>query len=343
MPSPASLTLVIPGLIWPAQTFADLTHDLPLPALSRLLGSARVESSRAATRDEAMARCLNVALPLPAAALRRIGPGAPDRSADGGNWLCLDPIHLGFVERKMIVGDPRELALTPDEAQALAVSLAPTFAPFGELQVTTPQEWHLRLLQAEHAPLTAPLPELIGRRADLGLTALDKAWRQALNDAQIALHAHPVNQAREAAGKPVVNSLWPWGGGTLPEHPPLPTQFGALWSDAPELHGLARHLDIEAAPLPASYPTPPRQATLVVLDVLAQPARRADAQSWRETLVRLERDWFAPLLANLPPTLRIDFIGDTQSLSLSCSRRGVRLQRLAFWRVPAGLKRLTMP
>lgn len=340
MSSPVSLTLVIPGLIWPAQTFADLTHDLSLPALSRLLGSARVESSPAAACDEVVARYLGAALPLPAAALRRIELG---QTADTNHWLCLDPIHLGFVERKMIVGDPQELALTMDEAQELAVSLAQTFAPFGELQVTTPQEWHLRLIQAEHAPLTAALPELIGRRADLGLTSLNKAWRQALNDAQIALHAHPVNLAREAAGKPTVNSLWPWGSGTLPQHSMQPAQFATLLSNAPELRGLAHYLEIDSAPLPASYPAHLGQPTLALLDTLAQPARRADAQSWRETLVRLEQDWFAPLLANLPPTLRIDFIGDSQFLSLSCSRRSVQIKQLAFWRTPAGLNRLAMP
>jgi hypothetical protein len=340
MPSPASLTLAIPGLIWPAQTFADLTHDLSLPALSRLLDSARLETLPAATCDEVVARYLGIAGPLPGAALRRIELGQTD---DTNHWLCLDPIHLGFVERKMIVGDPQELALTLDEAQELAVSLAPTFAQFGELQVTTPQEWHLRLIQAEHAPLTAALPELIGRRADLGLTALDKAWRQALNDAQIALHVHPVNRARETAGKPMVNSLWPWGGGGLPRHPVQPAQFATLWSNAAELRGLARYLEIDTAPLPASYPALPGQSTLAVLDALAQPARRADAQSWRETLVCLEQDWFAPLLANLPPTLHINFIGDTQSLSLSCSRRGVQIKQLAFWRTPAGLNRLTLP
>lgn len=340
MPSPASLTLVIPGLIWPAQTFADLTHDLTLPALSRLLGSARLESASATACDEVVARHLGITVPLPGAALRRIELG---QTADANHWLCLDPIHLGFVERKMIVGDPRELALTLDEAQGLAVSLAPTFAQFGELQLTTPQEWHLRLTASQAAPLTTALPELIGRRADLGLAALDKAWRQALNEAQIALHAHPVNRAREAAGKPVVNSFWPWGGGALPQHPAQPVQLATLWSNAAELRGLARYLEIEAAPLPTSYPFTPDKATLAVLDALAQPARRADTQSWRETLVRLEQDWFAPLLANLPPTLHIDFIGDTRSLSLSCSRRGMRFQQLAFWRTPAGLHRLAMP
>ena len=34
-----------------------------------------------------------------------------------------------------------------------------------------------------------------------------------LNEAQMVLHAHPVNEAREARGEPAVNSLWLWGAG----------------------------------------------------------------------------------------------------------------------------------
>jgi hypothetical protein len=330
--------LVIPGLIWPAQTFADLSHDLSLPALSRLFASARQETAPAATCDGVVARQLGIPQPLPAAALRRI---ELEQTADAGDWICLDPVHLGFVERRMMVGNPQELALTTDEAQALAHALAPFFAPFGELQVATPQAWHLRLAAQQLAPATTPLPELIGRRADLGLASLDKPWRQALNDAQIALHAHPVNLAREAAGKTVVNSLWPWGGGTLPEHPPRSPLPAALWTDAAELRGLARYLGIDAAPLPMRRPAQLPQSALVVLDTLAHPARRADAQAWRQELVRLEQDWFAPLLADLPRQLQIEFVGDSHGVVLQCSRTKLRLANMAFWRRPATSIRLS--
>ena len=45
-------------------------------------------------------------------------------------------------------------------------------------------------------------------------------------EVEMALHDHDVNQRREAAGLPPVNSLWLWGGGFAPEqetvpHPPL--------------------------------------------------------------------------------------------------------------------------
>ena len=46
------------------------------------------------------------------------------------------------------------------------------------------------------------------------------AWRARLNEAQMLLHAHPVNAEREAAGLPAVASIWWWGGGAAPESGP---------------------------------------------------------------------------------------------------------------------------
>lgn len=346
MPSPVSLTLVVPGLLWPAQALADLSQGLALPALCRLLGSGRRMATPAASSQELIARRLGFATPLPAAALRH---GALGLATPEGHCICLDPIHLGFVERKMMIGDPQALALDMTEAKALAVSLAPTFAAFGELQVAAPNAWHLRLASGQAEPATTPLPDLIGRRADLGLAMLDKPWRQALNDAQILLHAHPVNQAREAAGKPVVNSLWPWGGGSISTAAATTPQTTTLWTEALELQGLARHLGLASAPLPTAWPGSATGNIIALLDNLAGPARRADGQAWREELVRLERDWFASLSANPPACLRIEFSsnsdGSDGSHGMSFeSTRGTRLaDRFAFWRKPATLSRLSQP
>lgn len=337
MPSPVSLTLVVPGLRWPAQALADLGQGLALPALCRLLGGGRLTAAPAAGSQELIARRLGIAAPLPAAALRHLALGL---AAPEGRCICLDPIHLGFVERRMMVGDPRELALDMADAESLAVSLAPTFAAFGELRVATPNAWHLRLAPGQAEPATTPLPDLIGRRADLGLAMLDKPWRQALNDAQILLHAHPVNQAREAAGKPAVNSLWPWGGGGLAAPAATAPRATALWAEAIELQGLAKHLGLASMPLPAAWPGTAAGDIIALLDTLAGPARRADGQAWREELARLERDWFAPLLAAPPASLRIEFSGngqDGQGMSLECTRGSLLFDRLAFWRKPATL------
>ena len=109
------LTLLVPGLLWPREILRDTTFDLPLPALSRLLGRGRRWSLPG---EEAwQADMFDLDEPLPAAALRLLGDGGWPGDA---TWLCLDPVHLRVAERMIIVDDPSRLALTRRGGRRLA-------------------------------------------------------------------------------------------------------------------------------------------------------------------------------------------------------------------------------
>jgi hypothetical protein len=335
------LTLIVPGLIWTRQALADLTYDLPLPALTTLLGNGRL--ARLAPRNTAavLAELSGLDAPLPAAALRWFA--LREHPADN-HWLCLDPVQLRIEQRSLIVDDPRRLQLTADEAAALAVSLAPTFAEFGRLEVISPGTWNLRL--ACLAPAFEALPEAIGRAApSLPLDTAYAAWRHAVSEAQMMLHAHPVNQAREAAGKPLVNSLWPWGSGRLPDPVSCTSAstFDALWSSDPVAQGIARLLQVDCGELPAVYAGSAARAPLAVFDALEQPARSGDAMVWREHLARLEADWLAPALGALRrgrlDALRLLAPGDLGAAELRVSRHDL----WRFWRKGRALTELAPP
>jgi hypothetical protein len=328
------LTLIVPGLIWTRQALADLTYDLPLPALTTLLGRGRLTRHPPRGTAAALAELSGLAAPLPAAALRwlalRQDPGECD-------WLCLDPVRLRFEERRLIVDDSRHLELSNEEAAALAVSLAPTFAELGQLELISPQAWNLRLFAS--APIFQSLAETAGRAATpLPLTPAYAPWRHAINEAQMILHAHPVNQAREAAGRPLVNSLWPWGGGRLPEH--RGSTHDALWVNDPVMQGIARLLQIDCADLPAGYARTAARTPLAVFDALEQPARSGDALVWRDQLARFEADWLAPILDALRSgqldTLRLIAPGDLAAAELQVDRRDL----WKFWRKPGALAEL---
>ena len=339
------LTLIVPGLIWTRQALADLTSDLPLPAFTTLLGRGRLTLRPPLGSAAILADLAGLAVPLPAAALRRL---ALREDAEEADWLCLDPVRLNFHERSLIVDHPQNLRLTGDEAAALAVSLAPTFSSLGHLEVLSAEHWNLRLTAA--APGFQPLPEAAGRAAAaLPLDATHAPWRQALNEAQMVLHAHPVNQARAAAGLPVVNSLWPWGGGRLPAPgTPSRTRSGAaahdaLWSNDPVARGIARQLQIEAATLPASFNRSAAKRPLAHFDAMEHPARSGDAIVWRDELARLEADWLAPALADLRSgrltALRLVAPGELAAAELLVSRRDL----WQFWRKPRALADLVAP
>lgn len=325
------LTLVVPGLIWPRQALADLSFDLPLPAFSLLLGRGRLSASAATDADGLLAAELGADAPVPAAALRRLAFG---RRRDDADWLCLDPVRLRFEERSMVLDDPAQLELDAAEAEALAVSLAPTFGSLGELERLAPQCWNLRLRRP--APSFAALRPSIGRAvAPLPAHADYRPWRQALNEAQMVLHAHPVNLAREAAGRLTVNSLWPWGGGRPTSA--RRSRHDQLWTADPVLLGLAAWQGITGRPLPERLDAERGRATLALFDALTAPARLGDALAWRDALVRLEANWLAPALAALR-TGRLDRLrllapGEHNSVELNVGRG----ELWKFWRKPRPL------
>ncbi|MDH3999127.1 MAG: cofactor-independent phosphoglycerate mutase [Desulfuromonadales bacterium] len=49
---------------------------------------------------------------------------------------------------------------------------------------------------------------------------------QITTSAQMLFHKHPINQQREANGKPPANSIWLWGQGKRPKMPTLKEKFG---------------------------------------------------------------------------------------------------------------------
>jgi hypothetical protein len=302
-----------------------------LPAFATLLGAGRVDRHPSADGAAALAARLGLAAPLPFAALRRL---ALRDDAGDHEWLCLDPVRLDFAERSVVVGDPVRLALSAAEAEALAVSLAPTFAGLGRLEAIAPPHWTLRLDRP--APPFTPLPEAIGRSASpLPPGDAHAPWRRALSEAQMILHAHPVNREREALGRPLVNSLWPWGGGRLPTA--VATSLAAIHGDAPAVAGLARLLGLSGSERPERFGPATDRATLVMHAALELPAQSGDALAWREEASRLEAGWLAPALDALRhgglDGLVLVAPGEQASFELRVAPRDL----WKFWRRPQSL------
>lgn len=329
------LTFLLPGLLLPGPVLRDTAFDLDLPALARMLGRGRQSWSGPASAYGWLAAACGLGSRLPAAPLRLLAAGG---DPGDGEWLCLDPVHLHLKEMAVMVGDPRRLTLTVAEDAALREAVTPLLAEVGELAAASePGRWHLRL--AGPAPESPDLPEAAGRPADPALPGGPEGprWRRLLAEIQMRFHAHPVNRAREAAGLPTANSLWPWGAGRLPAATPAP--FDALQTGDPALQGLAVHLRVptDAASLGSG---PDHRHMLAHLDQLAGPAQTLDALAWRAGLQTVEHDWLAPALAALRDghcrSLRLVATGEEDSLDLELTRWDL----WRFWRPPLPLARL---
>jgi hypothetical protein len=194
-------------------------------------------------------------------------------------------------------------AVSPEEAEALVEALNRHFAGVLELRVVDERHWCARL--AEPLALDAPSAlECAGR--DVDLTAriggeAGKRWSALLNEAQMLLHAHPVNQARDARGEPAINSLWLWGAGYAPQG--LKQQWQAVFASDPLALGLAKASGAQPRRLPDGAEGWLAQAAegrhLVVLDALRAPLALGQAAEFRQCIDLLEKHWFAPLLGAL--------------------------------------------
>jgi hypothetical protein len=165
--------------------------------------------------------------------------------------------------------------------------------------------------------------------------------RKLLNEIQVFLHAHPVNRRREENNRALINSLWLWGGGTLPTVPAA-TNFDGSWSKDPLARGLARAADIPAHHLPESADAllaDARSGTrpLVVLDDLTGPVCYENCADYRQTLATLETCWFAPAWRALAAGAikRLRLAAPTAYGTLSWD--GDRFVPWRFWRRPQTL------
>ena len=114
-------------------------------------------------------------------------------------------------------------------------------------------------------------------------------------------HAHPVNRAREAVGRPLINSLWLWGGGN-----PLTavaSDWQQVWCDDPALRGLAWLNGIRSAEPPMDARTWQNEVVdgqhLLHWDALRRAAAYGDVEGWLTQTDYLEQAWFTPLLQAL--------------------------------------------
>lgn len=302
------LTLLVPELIWPEPADQLTLGKLDTPGLAWLLAHAAYSRQPRRPFETALAGQFHLENGA-YGALRLLGESHGE-SAVEGHWLCADPVHLRFHQERIILADAGAFELEADEAQLIVSALNAEFADVGEFHIATARRWYLRLntlpeghfLEAAVDDAIRPISAVAGRRVDSEISEKNAALTRWLNEIQMFLHGHPLNERRQAAGKPVINSLWLWGGGRLARtgH----SDFTGAWSDNPLATGLARAAGLPVHPLPTGLADILRLASpgtrqLAVLDNLLPPVLYEDSEGWRESMLALEANWFAPLRAAL--------------------------------------------
>ena len=135
-----------------------------------------------------------------------------------GTWLRADPVHLRPDVADLVLFDAVDAGVSSEEARALAETVNEALRPGGPLvHAAHPHRWYVAL-EAPARMATTPLSLAAGAGVSAAMPRGPDAprWRRWMNEVQMALHDCPVNADRERRGAAPINSVWFWGGGSLP-------------------------------------------------------------------------------------------------------------------------------
>ncbi len=206
------------------------------------------------------------------AALSYLGDAKASYQNNEGTYLLrADAAHLTLQRDSFSLAEPVPLPLTHVESEQLLAKLNQHFKEDGLIFTEGESgRWYLSL--ASPLNLVTSMPEQAMHRnvAPYLPQGEDAArWNQLLNEVQMLLFEHPINQAREAARALVVNSVWLSGGGVLPEMWVGGGQ--AIYSHVPLARGIAKRSGLEHNALTASLDEvliPTAKEAWVILDRL---------------------------------------------------------------------------
>lgn len=295
-----AVTLLVPDLFFPPLRQVDIYQSVDLPALSTLLSRGSWQKQSASSAEAWLCRQFGLSGDNP--------PLAPLTLAmDGGEpgsawWLRADPVYLNVMRDQLSLVTSDAFSLSQQEATELTDALNRHFAEDGLLFYPLhPTRWYLRFDQPPRL-ITTPPEAVAGKHIDPYLPKGEDGlkWHAWFNEIQMLLFSHPVNEAREERGETPVNSVWVWGGGTLPTLSAPP--FQRIYAHDPVAAALALGSDTPLAHLPdnvAEVLAENDPSALVVLDNARGAVQYNDLYGWHESMQKLEQNWFAPLVEAL--------------------------------------------
>ena len=130
----------------------------------------------------------------------------------GTPWARLSPFHGLVGSDRITLLPPAELRLSEVESRQLFAAVQPLFATEGvRLEWHDPLHWrvqHDSLQALPCASLARAAGDSVQRWQGRTPLAAARLLRRLQNEAQMVLHDHPVNRARDEQGLLTVNSLW---------------------------------------------------------------------------------------------------------------------------------------
>lgn len=216
-------------------------------------------------------------------------------------------LHAEFVFLRADIGDVvlydrNQLELSPSELMDLTNLINAHIAVEG-----------MRFVLDENGDNYLELPE----KLDITTTPVSEAWgknifnllpqgpdktplHRLINEIQMLLHTSPVNQAREAEGKPPANGVWFWQNAIQQRKPGLQTKL-SITSPGGYPKALARYHNLPHLTLPTNLSSVignnQQDHVLLVLPHLQAASAYDEFFRWQQQLEILCRDWLEPAQA----------------------------------------------
>lgn len=294
------LHLLIPGLTGPVSAHFQQQHAHPL--FCKILSRARFQASAYTSNDQMLSTLFGMSLDnikdIPVAPLTYTLEGGQQTQAR--YLLRADPVCLVPGQHSLMLSGGDYLQLQADEVEQIICRLNHHFQGQGiQFEALTPYHWYLLLDQdpqiktysydtVYEQSIEPYMPQGEGR----------SFWHAWLAEVQMLMHQWPGNLQRQLQNRPMINSVWLWGGGDYPRQIQLNPDWQQVWSNDSYAMALAQQAGIEHAALPEDANELLAQLSVYgrhLVCVSAPPSRDWDEilEPWLEHITQY---WLSPLV-----------------------------------------------
>jgi hypothetical protein len=330
-----AVQLILPGLFdLPLDELESDFVTAELPALNRILGLSTARENQDHTIDAMLS-----------GALALTSGNGPSMNSDAGLAMAQayatdeNPSRLLLIEAIHLRADMHSAIALPipldddnlHDIDIIINDLRELFKVDCDIDKVSDGRYLLGL-KAFDAPLHYPHPlSVLGKSVSPYIEQSRQIlpWYQLINEFQMFMHQHPLNEQRRQRGRLAVNSLWAWGAGVRPTSALKP----AWYCDDPLLNRFAVSLGLTVEPCSKLVSCSDLDDTVVVDLRLLQLLKSGLDRKLDELLLEIECELLAPLLHTLAQR--------PHSLWL---RAGYRVDfelkpgsRFKFWRRPGSL------
>ncbi len=298
----SELHIIAPGICGPLAETISFENNQPVKDWIKVLSRSNCQSSSSGI-DAVITSLFNLTIDgdFPSAALTMLAQNTYDRSL---NYMSADPVHMQADMDHAVLTSSIDLAITEDEAETFCEILNQHFSQDGISFIKIDKDRWVLSSQDNTQIITTPLTDAVGRNINFILPEGESAryWKKMLTEAQMLMHSHDINVARENAGKQTINSLWFHGSGKLPVVDNCIVD--SVCSNHDMFKGLATHVQCDYLPLTGSateymsYLSGKGDNSVNVLHLpdLEHLVNYSDVTIWSAMLAEVLNGWIYPLL-----------------------------------------------